>query len=126
MPNSPKTELIPADPGYVQGYLKWAIALTASLGAILEVIDTSIVNVALTDVQASLGATVSEVGWIVSGYGIANVIMIPLSAWLGDYLVYSGIGAVWIFGEFTNVGAITDRSRLVRWRFIGEGTGNFV
>jgi MFS transporter, DHA2 family, multidrug resistance protein len=85
MPNSPKTELIPADPGYVQGYLKWAIALTASLGAILEVIDTSIVNVALTDVQASLGATVSEVGWIVSGYGIANVIMIPLSAWLGDY-----------------------------------------
>ena len=85
MANSPKTELIPAASGYVQGYLKWAIALTASLGAILEVIDTSIVNVALTDVQASLGATVSEVGWVVSGYGIANVIMIPLSAWLGDY-----------------------------------------
>jgi MFS transporter, DHA2 family, multidrug resistance protein len=72
-------------PGYVQGYLKWAIAFTASLGAILEVIDTSIVNVALTDMQASLGATVSEVGWVVSGYGIANVIVIPLSAWLGDY-----------------------------------------
>ncbi len=71
--------------GYVQGYLKWAIAFTASLGAILEVIDTSIVNVALTDIQASLGATVSEVGWIVTGYGIANVILIPLSAWLGDY-----------------------------------------
>ncbi|MBW4539102.1 MAG: DHA2 family efflux MFS transporter permease subunit [Myxacorys chilensis ATA2-1-KO14] len=71
--------------GYIQGPLKWAIAFSASLGAILEVIDTSIVNVALTEVQASLGATVSEVGWVVTGYGVANVIMIPLSAWLGDY-----------------------------------------
>ncbi|MCP6757886.1 MAG: DHA2 family efflux MFS transporter permease subunit [Fischerella sp. CENA71] len=71
--------------GYVQGPLKWAIALTAALGAILEVIDTSIVNVALTDIQATIGATVSEVGWVVTSYGIANVILIPLSAWLGDY-----------------------------------------
>ncbi len=71
--------------GYVQGPLKWAIAFTASLGAILEVIDTSIVNVALTDIQASLGATITEVGWVVTGYAIANVVLIPLSAWLGDY-----------------------------------------
>jgi DHA2 family multidrug resistance protein len=81
-----------------QGFLKWAIALTASLGAILEVIDTSIVNVALTDIQATLGATVSEVGWVVTGYAIANVVLIPLSAWLGDvfgkktYFVFSMVG----------------------------------
>jgi DHA2 family multidrug resistance protein len=84
--------------GYVQGPLKWAIALTASLGAILEVIDTSIVNVALTDMQATLGATVTEIGWVVTGYAIANVVLIPLSAWLGDffgkktYFVFSMIG----------------------------------
>ncbi|MEA5471696.1 DHA2 family efflux MFS transporter permease subunit [Spirulina sp. 06S082] len=83
---------------YVQGPLKWAIAVTASLGAILEVIDTSIVNVALTDIQATLGATVSEVGWVVTGYAIANVVLIPLSAWLGDffgkksYFVFSLVG----------------------------------
>jgi len=70
---------------YVQGPLKWLIVLTAALGAILEVIDTNIVNVALTNIQASLGATIDEVGWVVSGYGIANVILIPLSAWLGFY-----------------------------------------
>ncbi|AGY60579.1 DHA2 family efflux MFS transporter permease subunit [Gloeobacter kilaueensis] len=70
---------------YVQGWLKWAIALTVALGAILEVIDTSIVNVALNDMQGNLGATLSEIGWVVSGYAIANVIVIPLSAWLGDY-----------------------------------------
>lgn len=84
--------------GYVQGPLKWAIALTASLGAILEVIDTSIVNVALTDMQATLGATITEIGWVVTGYAIANVVLIPLSAWLGDffgkksYFVFSMIG----------------------------------
>lgn len=66
-------------------WLKWAIAITASLGAILEVIDTSIVNVALTDMQSSLGATITEIGWVVTGYAIANVIVIPLTAWLGDY-----------------------------------------
>ncbi|MBL1177210.1 DHA2 family efflux MFS transporter permease subunit [Pantanalinema sp. GBBB05] len=84
--------------GYVYGPLKWAIAVTASLGAILEVIDTSIVNVALTDMQATLGATVSEIGWVVTGYAIANVVLIPLSAWLGNffgkktYFVFSMIG----------------------------------
>lgn len=67
------------------GWLKWAIAIAASLGAILEVIDTSIVNVALTDMQSSLGATITEIGWVVTGYAIANVIVIPLTAWLGDY-----------------------------------------
>lgn len=66
-------------------WLKWAIAITASLGAILEVIDTSIVNVALTDMQSTLGATLSEVGWVITSYAIANVIIIPLTAWLGDY-----------------------------------------
>ncbi|OCQ98142.1 multidrug MFS transporter [Limnothrix sp. PR1529] len=71
-------------PTYPTGWLKWAIAATASLGAILEVIDTSIVNVALTDIQSSVGATLSEIGWIVTGYAIANVIVIPLTAWLGE------------------------------------------
>ncbi|WP_373531277.1 DHA2 family efflux MFS transporter permease subunit [Vampirovibrio sp.] len=67
------------------GWWKWAIAITASLGAVLEVIDTSIVNVALPDMQGNLGATLSEIGWVVTGYAVANVVMIPLSAWLGDY-----------------------------------------
>ncbi len=66
-------------------WLKWAITITVSLGAVLELIDTSIVNVALTDMQSSLGATITEIGWVVTGYAIANVIVIPLTAWLGDY-----------------------------------------
>src|ERR1700744_5886405 len=66
-----------------QGWLKWAIVVAASFAAVLEVIDVSIVNVALPYMQGNLGATLSEIGWVSTGYSIANVIVIPLSAWLG-------------------------------------------
>ncbi len=66
-----------------QGWLKWAIVLTASFAAILEVVDVSIVNVALPYMQGNLDATLSEIGWVSTSYSIANVIVIPLSAWLG-------------------------------------------
>jgi DHA2 family multidrug resistance protein len=74
---------------------KWLIALAVALGALLEVVDTSIVNVALTDIEASLGATLSEVSWVVSSYAVANVIILPMTAWLGHrfgkkrYFVFS-------------------------------------
>jgi DHA2 family multidrug resistance protein len=81
-----------------RGMLKWIIALAASLGAILEVIDTSITNVALPDIRGNLGATLSEAGWVSTGYACANVVIIPLSAWLGhrfgrkNYFVFSLVG----------------------------------
>lgn len=77
---------------------KWAVAVAVAVGALLEIIDTSIVNVALTDMQASLGATLTQMSWVVSSYAIANVIILPLSAWLGHrfgqkrYWVFSLIG----------------------------------
>ncbi|MEB3335598.1 MAG: DHA2 family efflux MFS transporter permease subunit, partial [Cyanobacteriota bacterium] len=63
---------------------QWAVVITASIGALLEIIDTSITNVALIHIQASLGATLAEVGWVVTGYAMASVVMIPLSAWLSE------------------------------------------
>jgi DHA2 family multidrug resistance protein len=68
-----------------KGVQKWMIVATASLAAILQVIDTSIVNVALTDMQSTLGATLGEIGWVITSYAMATVIVIPLSAWLGEY-----------------------------------------
>lgn len=67
------------------GWLKWAIALTVSLGALMEVIDVSIVNVALPSMQSSMGATLSQIGWVITGYAMANVVIIPLGAWLSDH-----------------------------------------
>src|SRR4051812_46482724 len=63
---------------------KWAVAAAVALGALLEVVDTSIVNVALTDMQSSLGATLEQIGWVVSSYAVANVVILPMTAWLGD------------------------------------------
>lgn len=77
---------------------KYLIAFTAALAALVEIIDTSIVNVALTDMQASLGATLSEVSWVITSYAMANVIILPMSAWLGErygkkrYFLFSLIG----------------------------------
>jgi len=81
-----------------RGVLKWVIAITAALGAMLEIIDTSIVNVALPQIQGNLGATLAEAGWVSTGYACANVVMIPLTAWLSDrfgrkqYLLFSLAG----------------------------------
>ena len=81
-----------------KGMLKWAITLAASLGAILEVIDTVITNVALPDIRGNLGATLSEAGWVSTSYACANVVIIPLSAWLGirfgkkNYFLFSLVG----------------------------------
>jgi DHA2 family multidrug resistance protein len=63
---------------------RWMIAVAVALGAMLEVVDTSIVNVALEDMQNTLGATLAEISWVVSSYAVANVIILPLTAWLGD------------------------------------------
>ena len=77
---------------------KWTIAVAVALGAMLEVIDTSIVNVALTNMQNAFGATLTQVSWVVSSYAVANVIILPLTAWLGmkfgkkRYFVWSLIG----------------------------------
>ena len=78
--------------------IRWIIAVTVSSAALLEVIDTSIVNVALNQIQGNLGATLAEAGWVVTGYSVANAVMIPLTAWMGDrfgkkaYFVFSLIG----------------------------------
>ncbi len=93
MSDSSHGSLYGSDPGFLgplaarlldRGVLKWVIALSVSLGAILEVIDTVIVNVALPDMRGNLGATLSEAGWVSTSYACANVVIIPLSAWLGD------------------------------------------
>lgn len=60
------------------------ITITAIMCALLEIVDTTIVNVALNDMRGNLGATVSEVGWVVTAYAIGNVIIVPMTSWLSQ------------------------------------------
>src|SRR5581483_10567725 len=52
------------------------------LGLIMAIIDTTIVNVALTTIGGNLGATVDEVAWVATGYILASVVIMPLNGWL--------------------------------------------
>jgi len=60
------------------------IIMTAVLASLLEIIDTSIVNVAIPSMMGNLGATLEDISWVVTGYIIANAIVLPISAWLGS------------------------------------------
>lgn len=60
------------------------ITLTAIFCALLEIVDTTIVNVALTHMQGSLGATLTEVAWVITAYAIGNVIIVPMTSWLSQ------------------------------------------
>src|ERR1700761_4862460 len=67
------------------GVKKWIITITVIAASLLELIDTTIVNVSLPQIQGNLGATLEDVAWVVTGYAVANVIILPMSGWLGSY-----------------------------------------
>lgn len=66
------------------GFRRVIITITAVLCALLEIVDTTIVNVALNDMRGSLGATLTDVAWVITAYAIANVIVIPMTSWLSQ------------------------------------------
>jgi DHA2 family multidrug resistance protein len=64
----------------------WAVALTVVLATFMEVLDTSIVNVALDHIAGNLSASRNESTWIVTSYLVSNAIVLPLSGWLSSWL----------------------------------------
>ena len=68
----------------VYGFTRVIITITAVLCALLEIVDTTIVNVALNNMRGSLGATLTDVAWVITAYAIANVIVIPMTSWLSQ------------------------------------------
>ena len=66
------------------GFRRTIITITAVLCALLEIVDTTIVNVALNNMRGSLGATLTDVAWVITAYAIANVIVIPMTSWLSQ------------------------------------------
>ncbi len=63
---------------------KWIIALSVMLGTVLEVLDSSIVNVSLPHMQGSFSASVDEIAWVVTSYLVAAGIMIPMTGWIAE------------------------------------------
>ncbi len=59
----------------------WAIALTVMLATFMEVLDTSVANVALPHISGSLSSTIDESTWVLTSYLVANAIVLPLAGW---------------------------------------------
>jgi DHA2 family multidrug resistance protein len=60
----------------------WVAVVAGALGALMATLDTSITNTALPQIQGEIGASGTEGTWIGTGYLVAEVVMIPLAAWL--------------------------------------------
>ena len=63
---------------------KWAVTGTVMLGTVMAVLDSSIINVALPSMGGSLGVGVEEIAWVVTGYILAQVIVMPITALLSE------------------------------------------
>ena len=110
------------DPRYANRYL---IAVAVTMAAVLELIDTSIVNVAIPHMMGNLGATLDEISWVSTSYIIANVIVIPMSGWLSSYFgrrrYLTGSILIFVAASFF-CGAATSLGGLVFWRVL-QGLG---
>jgi DHA2 family multidrug resistance protein len=62
----------------------WAIALTVTLATFMEVLDTSIANVALPHIAGSVGASQDEATWVLTSYLVSSAVILPISGWLSD------------------------------------------
>jgi MFS transporter, DHA2 family, multidrug resistance protein len=130
------TEVAPARPSparltpaeeaaaFVSRY-RWVIMLGLITAAIMEVLDTTIINVALPQMAGNLGATQQEISWVSTGYILSNVVVLPMTAFFAErigrqrYLTISII--IFIVASFF-CGTSNSLTELVVWRII-QGAG---
>lgn len=115
---------------YPTGFTKWITVITAISCAILELIDTTIVNVSLREISGSIGATTTEIAWVTTSYAISNVIIIPLTSMLSDLFgrrtYFTGSVIIFTLASLM-CGMSNSLWTLVFWRFIqGLGGGGLL
>ncbi|HEY4306110.1 MAG TPA: DHA2 family efflux MFS transporter permease subunit [Gemmatimonadaceae bacterium] len=104
---------------------QYIIAFAVVLAALMQVIDSSIVNVALPDMMGNLGASLDEIAWVSTGYILASVIIIPLTGWLGAFFGRKRyfVGSIIIFTVSSVLcGAAHSLAALIFWRMV-QGLG---
>lgn len=117
-------------PVYPTGAAKWIIVITAISCAVLELIDATVVNVSLREISGSIGATTTEIAWVVTAYAISNVVIIPLTSMLSDFFgrrMYFTMSVLIFTFSSLMCGLSTSLWTLVFWRFIqGLGGGGLL
>jgi len=115
-----------ARPAAIDPYAnRYIIAVTVTLAAIMELIDTSIVNVAIPHMMGNLGATLDQIAWVSTGYIVANVIVLPITGWLSSFFgrrrYFAGSIALFTIASFF-CGNSHSLTELVFWRIV-QGLG---
>ena len=104
---------------------KYLIAITVSLASVLELLDTSIVNVAIPHMMGNLGATLDQIAWVSTGYIVANVIILPITGWLSAFFgrrrYFAGSITLFTVASFM-CGNAHSLGALVFWRIV-QGLG---
>ena len=104
---------------------RWIILFGLVTAAILEVLDTTIVNVALPQMAGNLGATSQEISWVSTGYILSNVVVLPLTAWLAARFgrrLYLSASIILFMTASLFCGLSHTLSELVLWRIV-QGAG---
>src|SRR3989442_12575643 len=116
---------LPALAGVDRYKNRYIIAVTVSLASVLELLDTSIVNVAIPHMMGNLGATLDQIAWVSTGYIVANVIILPITGWLSAFFgrrrYFAGSIAIFVVSSFF-CGNAHSLASLVFWR-ITQGLG---
>ncbi|MBV9850010.1 MAG: DHA2 family efflux MFS transporter permease subunit [Armatimonadetes bacterium] len=106
-------------------HFRWIILIGLITAAVMEVLDTTIINVALPQMAGNLNATTDEIAWVSTGYILSNVVVLPMTAWLSNrfgrknYLSFSIL--LFIIASFF-CGTSRSLIQLVVWRIV-QGAG---
>ena len=79
-----KTAASISETAWTPGHNLWLIALTVTIATFMEVLDTSVANVALPHIAGGLAASQDESSWVLTSYLVSNAIILPLSGWLSS------------------------------------------
>jgi DHA2 family multidrug resistance protein len=115
-----------ADLGGNYGRVRWFLLFGFVLASILEVLDTSIINPVLPQMAGSLGATTEEIAWVSTAYILANVIVLPMTAWLSRRfgLKRYMLGSILLFiGASALCGFSNSLGQIIIWRLVQGAAG---
>src|SRR6266550_1157605 len=104
----------------------WIAVIGATLGAFMAVLNIQIVNASLADIQGAIGAGIDDGGWISTAYLIAEIIVIPLSAWLANVFsvrIYLLANAVLFLALSVACAFAQDLSQMILLRALQGFTG---
>ncbi len=115
---------------YPPGTARTMVVTAAIIAAMLQLIDLSIVNVSLREIAGSIGATTTEIAWVVTAYAVSNVIMIPLAGMFSDLFGrrnYFTISIIIFTVASFFCGMAHSLNSIILWRFIqGLGGGGLL